>query len=155
HAPRLAGDHRGIARAAAAVARAVHFAHQRGILHRVLKPSNVLIDAAGEPHVTDFGLAVRLDAGSLASGPGGVAGTPAYMAPEQAAGDRDRQTTATDVWGLGAVLYHLLTGRPPFKALSVPETLLRVLHDDPDTPSLVRPGVPRDLEVICLKCLAK
>jgi serine/threonine protein kinase len=135
------------------LARAVHAAHSKGVLHRDLKPANVLLAEDGTPKVTDFGLAKRLnEPGSTATGV--ILGTPSYMAPEQAAGRKDLGP-AVDVWALGAILYELLTGRPPFKAATVPETIVQVLQDEPAAPSRLNRGVPATLEAICLKCLAK
>ncbi len=139
----------------ATVARAVHHAHQRGILHRDLKPSNILIDADGQPHVTDFGLAKRVERDSELTRSGAILGTPAYMAPEQASGNNKAITTATDVYGLGAVLYALLAGKSPFRGDSVNETLEQVRRQTPEPPSGVGRRVDRDLETVCLKCLEK
>ena len=137
------------------IAEAVHHAHQRGILHRDLKPSNILLDEQGQPHVSDFGLAKQVETDGSLTESGAVLGTPAYMAPEQAAGSKRLVTTLSDVYGLGAVLYALLTGKPPFGGDSVLETLDQVRHQPPVPPSRVNPKVPRDLEIICLKCLDK
>jgi tetratricopeptide (TPR) repeat protein len=138
----------------AAVADAVQHAHGRGLLHRDLKPSNVLLDAAGEPQVIDFGFAQRLDGAAGFTLSGQVLGTPGYLAPEQAAGRRDL-TVACDVYGLGALLYHLLTGRPPFVGDSPARILQQTVEAEPLPPRLLNPAVPRDLDTITLKALAK
>jgi eukaryotic-like serine/threonine-protein kinase len=136
------------------VARAVHHAHQRGILHRDLKPSNILIDAEGLPYITDFGLARRVAGDNALTQSGGIVGTPCYMAPEQARSAKVL-TTGVDVYSLGAMLYQLLTGRPPFRAATPLDTMLQVRERDPVAPRQIDPGVDRDLEVICLRCLEK
>ncbi len=143
------------ARLVHAASEAVHHAHQRGILHRDLKPANILLDDRGEPYVTDFGLAKRVEGDSELTDPSAILGTPAYMSPEQASGRRGAVTTASDVHGLGAILYALLTGRAPFVSDSVAATLEQVRESAPTAPSRINPEVPRDLEVTCLKCLEK
>jgi tRNA A-37 threonylcarbamoyl transferase component Bud32 len=136
------------------VAEAIHYAHGQGILHRDLKPSNVLIDEADQPRITDFGLAKRLGSDSGLTMSGMVVGTPSYMSPEQAMGRGD-VGPATDVYALGAMLYDLVSARPPFRADSPLETLRQVRDCEPASPRILNPIVPRDLETICLKCLAK
>jgi TolB-like protein len=138
------------------LARIISYAHERGILHRDIKPGNILIDADGEPHLTDFGLARLVERESTITGTTveGL-GTPSYMAPEQAAGDTALLTSATDVYGLGAVFYHLLTGQPPFVGRTTYETVRRLLETEPRRPRLLNPKVDRDLATMCLKCLEK
>jgi TolB-like protein/cytochrome c-type biogenesis protein CcmH/NrfG/predicted Ser/Thr protein kinase len=139
----------------AKVARTVHYAHEHGILHRDIKPGNILLDKNGEPHLTDFGLARLLDTQSSVTRTIDVLGTPSYMAPEQAAGETTKLSKATDVYGLGAVLYQLLTGQPPFAGGTTYETVKLLLETEPRSPRLLNPKVDRDLATICLKCLEK
>jgi tetratricopeptide (TPR) repeat protein/predicted Ser/Thr protein kinase len=137
------------------LARAVHHTHQRGILHRDLKPSNVLLTADGAPKIADFGLAKMVDGGGGPTRTEALIGTPSYMSPEQAAGDTRNVGVRSDVYALGAILYELLTGRPPFRGDSPLSTLEQVRHEEPTPPRRVRRCVSRDLETICLKCLEK
>src|SRR6516162_6835690 len=139
----------------AKLARTVDYAHQRGILHRDIKPGNILLDAKGDPHLTDFGLARLLETESTVTRTTEALGTPSYMAPEQARGGNAQLSSATDVYGLGAVLYQLLTGHPPFVGETTYETIRLVLDTDPRQPRLLNPKVDRDLSTICLKCLEK
>ncbi len=135
------------------IAEAVHFAHERSILHRDLKPSNVLIDQSDQPRITDFGLAKRLETGGEVTLSGQVLGSPAYIPPEQASGQRGRIGRRSDVYALGAILYQLLTGRPPFVGETLADILRQVLNENPLRPRLLNPAVPQDLETVCLKCL--
>ncbi len=137
------------------IAEAVEYAHQRGVVHRDLKPSNILIDASDQPHVTDFGLAKRLNEAADLTLSGQLLGSPGYMPPEQASAKRGKAGVTSDVYSLGAVLYHLLTGRAPFVGDDVNETVGKVLHEPPEPPRELNPEIPRDLESICLKCLQK
>ncbi len=137
------------------VAEAIEYAHQRGVIHRDLKPGNILLDRNGNPRVTDFGLAKRLQADSGLTGSGQIMGTPSYMPPEQAGSHRGEVGPAADVYALGATLYALVTGRPPFQAATAMDTVLMVVSDEPVPPRRLNAGIPRDLETICLKCLQK
>jgi len=139
----------------AKLARTVSYAHEHGILHRDIKPGNILLDAKGEPHLTDFGLARLVETESTVTRTMEVLGTPSYMAPEQAVGNNAGVTRATDIYGLGAVLYQLLTGHPPFAGGTTFETVRLVLDTEPRQPRLLNPKVDRDLATICLKCLDK
>src|SRR5881396_1138810 len=139
----------------AKLARAVHYAHEHGILHRDIKPGNVLLDATGEPHLTDFGLARLVETESTVTHTMEVLGTPSYMAPEQAVGNNAAVSSLTDVYGLGAVLYQLLTGHPPFAGGTTYETIKLLLDTEPRSPRLLNPKIDRDLSTICLKCLEK
>src|SRR5271165_3842120 len=155
----LAGTPRPAGQAAELVetlARAIHSAHHQGVVHRDLTPANILLTADLTPKITDFGLAkLVVGGGDLRTRTGELLGTPSYMAPEQAASRQQAIGAATDVYSLGAILYEMLTGRPPFKAESPLETLRQVMVDEPFAPSRLRPKLPRDLETICLKCLRK
>jgi serine/threonine protein kinase/tetratricopeptide (TPR) repeat protein len=139
----------------AKVARTVHYAHEHGILHRDIKPGNILLDANGEPHLTDFGLARLVEHGSTVTGSLEIMGTPSYMAPEQAVGNNAAVGRATDVYGLGAVLYELLTGHPPFAGGTTYETIHLLLDSEPRQPRLLNRKIDRDLSAVCLKCLEK
>src|SRR5207247_2100093 len=139
----------------AKVARTVHYAHEHGILHRDIKPGNILLDGKGEPHLTDFCLARLVDSESSVTHTLDVIGTPSYMAPEQAVGNNAAVSSATDVYGLGAVLYQLLTGHPTFAGGTTYETIKLLEDTEPRPPQLLNPKVDRDLSTICLKCLEK
>jgi TolB-like protein len=139
----------------AKIARTVHYAHEHGILHRDIKPGNILLDAKGEPHLTDFGLARLLETESTVTRTLEVLGTPSYMAPEQAVGNNAALSSTTDVYGLGAVLYQLLTGQPPFAGGTTYETIKLLLDTEPRQPRLLHPKIDRDLSTICLRCLEK
>jgi serine/threonine-protein kinase len=157
-AQKLAGQvqpARAAARLGAILAQALQFAHQGGFIHRDLKPSNILLTRDGIPKITDFGLVRSIDAGPEFTLSGMRVGTPAYMAPEQAAGKASGIGPAVDIYSLGAILFEMLTGSPPFRGESVAEIVQKVIHEDPIAPSRSNPKVPRDLETICLKCLHK
>lgn len=147
-----AGD---AARYLKSIAEAVEYAHSRDILHRDLKPQNILIDGDDQPMITDFGLAKLMQSGENLTVSGNIMGSPGFMAPEQAAGDSTKLDPRTDVYGLGGLLYHMLTGRAPIQGENVADTLRRVAEEDPAPPRRLNPKVSADLETICLKCLAK
>ncbi|PWU08289.1 MAG: hypothetical protein C5B50_29870 [Verrucomicrobia bacterium] len=154
------GKFREIGQLMLTLVQAVRFAHERGVLHRDLKPGNILFDESNRPYVSDFGLAKLADGtletdGSVRTGSGLMLGTPEFLSPEVLSGGAAAATTATDIYGLGAVLYQLLCGRPPYAAEQLPRLLRQISEQEPARPSTLRPGVPRDLEVICLKCLAR
>ncbi|MGE3315233.1 MAG: protein kinase [Planctomycetaceae bacterium] len=148
-------SNREAARVVQLVAAAMAYAHSKGIIHRDLKPENVLIDAAEQPRITDFGLAKRLEADSNLTSTGQILGTPGYMSPEQAGGETAKIDTRSDVYSIGAVLYCVLAGRPPFQAPSVIDTLIQVIGREPVSPREINPFVDKDLETLCLKCLEK
>src|SRR5437588_9845953 len=137
------------------IAHTVQFAHERGILHRDIKPGNILLDRKGEPHLTDFGLARLIEQESTVTNSFDVLGTPSYMSPEQAGGRVEELTAAAAVYALGAVFYHMLTGQPPFAGGTTYETIKLLLDTEPRQPRLLNPKIDRDLSTICLKCLEK
>src|SRR5262249_55483510 len=132
------------------LARGVAVCHKAGVVHRDLKPQNVLLTRSGTPKITDFGLAKRQDSADRLTATGTVMGTPSYMSPEQTLGDHDRIGESADIYALGAILYHLLTGRPPFLGPTPQATLYQVFHAEPVSPRVLQDAVPRDLETICL-----
>ncbi|MFN9344987.1 MAG: serine/threonine-protein kinase [Planctomycetota bacterium] len=148
-------DERQAVRVVAMIAQAVDFAHQNGILHRDIKPSNILVDSNGIARLTDFGLAKHTDAGESLTRTGVVLGTPSYMSPEQASGRMGNISPASDVYSLGSVLYHALTGRPPFVGKTTMDMLLQVMEQDPPNPRLLNPKIDRDLEMVLVRCLQK
>lgn len=148
-------DERQSVRIVAMIAEAVDFAHQNGILHRDIKPSNILVDSNGIARLTDFGLAKHTDAGESLTRTGVVLGTPSYMSPEQASGRMGNISPASDVYSLGSVLYHALTGRPPFVAKTTMDMLLQVMEQDPPSARLLNPKIDRDLEMVLVRCLQK
>ena len=137
------------------VADAMHCAHHGGIIHRDLTPKNILLDDKGDAHIVDFGLAKEYDADSSLTLTGQIFGTPSYMPPEQAQGNATKTGPAADIYGMGATMYALLCGRPPFAAANIAETIRQVIHESPVSPKLLNSAIPRDLETICLKCLQK
>ncbi len=148
-------NQREAARIMADVCRAIAFAHEHGVLHRDLKPSNILLDRHQRPHVTDFGLAKFADSADSLTRTGAVIGTPSYMSPEQASGRSSLVGPVSDIYSLGSVLYHLLTGRPPFVAESPMELVLKILEDEPPPPRLLEPRIDRDLEMIVTRSIQK
>src|SRR5205807_9881442 len=139
----------------AKLARTGEYGNEQGILHWDIKPGNVLLDKEGEPHLTDFGLARLVETESTVTRTTDCLGTPSYMAPEQASGNNAELTSAADIYGLGAVLYQLLTGSPPFVGRTTYETIRLVMESEPQPARLLNPKLDRDLSTICLKCLEK
>ncbi len=137
------------------VSEAIEYAHRQGVIHRDIKPANILLDRDGSPRVTDFGLAKQIQGDSGLTGSGQIMGTPSYMPPEQAGGNRGEVGPAADVYALGATLYALVTGRPPFQAATPMDTVIQVISEEPVPPRQLNPAMDRDLETICLKCLEK
>ncbi len=154
-ADEFVGQPRRVAALIEELARAVHHAHERGVLHRDIKPANILFDDDGRPHLSDFGLARFLDSTSRHTAAGAMVGTLAYAAPEQIDGDSRALTPMVDIYGLGTVLYELIAGEAPFRAQRSSDLLRQILENEPVPPSRIYPGVPRDLETICLECLEK
>ena len=139
----------------ASISDAIHYAHQQGVLHRDLKPSIVMLDDEGVAYIADFGLAKQFHDRSTLTRSGAILGTPSYMAPEQAAGNRGEVSTASDVYSLGAILYHMLTGKPPFLGASPVDTMLMVIEQNPISPRALNRRANRDLEMIAMRCLQK
>lgn len=137
------------------LARAIHFAHQHGIMHRDLKPGNIMLGKNGQPKIGDFGLAKQFEKEITHTRTGDILGTPTYMAPEQATGDSKVIGPLSDVYALGVIFYEMLTGRPPFRGINTLETLKMICSKDPVSPRQLQPSIPRDLETICLKCMEK
>ena len=155
HSIKISKDMVSIARIMATVARAIHYAHVRGFLHRDIKPSNIMVDTDGTAYIMDFGLSINMNCNLNLSGSGAIMGTPSYMSPEQATGQKMPLTERIDIYSLGAVLYELMVGRPPFRSQTVLETLIQVMEREPSLPSQIVRGIPDDLEAICMKCLCK
>lgn len=148
-------DPNAVARLVRQIAEAVDFAHKHGIVHRDLKPANILLDKQGIPHITDFGLAKCCDSSANLTRTGQIVGTPGYMAPEQAAGDSKEIGAPADIYAIGGILYFLLTGRPPFRAANVIDTLVQSLESPPVSPLQINPSIPKPLEQICMRCLER
>ena len=155
HSNKISKDMISIAKLMATVARAIHYAHERGFLHRDIKPSNIMVDTDGTAYIMDFGLSINMNCNLNLSGSGAIMGTPSYMSPEQATGQKVPLTERIDIYSLGAVLYELMVGRPPFRSQTIMETLIQVMEREPSAPSQIVSDIPDDLEAICMKCLCK